>query len=133
LGEIPEIEYNSLKKHPLWINKKGRENFLPMQIEKSSPAGKIPKNAFLQKDPKVKLFVNSSLTEGILIKTTNTFHLINKTSLIIWEMCDGTHSKIDVSDQLARHFPEIKSSALAKDSNRFIEDLHKNHFITYSF
>jgi hypothetical protein len=128
-----EIDYNSLKTHPLWINKKEREYFLPMQIEKSSPAVKIPKNAFLQKDPEVELFVNSSLTEGILVKKNSTFHLINKTSLIIWEMCDGTHSKIDVSDQLAQLFPEIKSSTLAKDSNRFIEDLHKNHFITCSF
>jgi len=47
-----EIEYNSLKKHPLWINKKERENFFADANEKSSPAGKIPKNAFLQKDPK---------------------------------------------------------------------------------
>ena len=63
-----EIEYNSLKTHPLWIDEKKRENFLPMQIEKNSPALTIPKNTFLQKDPEAELFVNSSRTEGVLVK-----------------------------------------------------------------
>ena len=127
-----EIEYDSLKTHLLWINKKARENFLPMQIEKDRPAITIPKKAFLQKDPEVELFINSSKTEGILIKGNATFHLINKTSLLIWEMCDGKHTQIDVSDQLEQLFPEIESSTLAKDINRYIEYLHKNHFIMWT-
>jgi hypothetical protein len=128
-----EIEYDSLKKHPLWIGKKERENFFPMQIEKNSPTNTIPKNAFLQKDPGVELFLNSNRTEGILIKNNSTFRLINKTSLLIWEMCDGTHSKIDVSDQLGQLFPEMNKRTLAKDITCFIGDLQKNHFITCSF
>jgi len=58
--------------------------------------------------------------------------LINKTSLLIWEMCDGKHTQIDVSDQLEQLFPEIESSTLAKDINRYIEYLHKNHFIMWT-
>jgi hypothetical protein len=128
-----EIEYGSLKKHPLWIGKKERENFLPMQIAKSSSAVKIPQNAFLQKTPGVELFVNSNRTEGILVKKNSVFHLINKSSLLLWKMCDGKHSKTDISNQLEKLFPEVKSRTLAKDINRFIEELHKKHFITCSF
>jgi hypothetical protein len=128
-----EIEYGSLKTHPLWIAKKERENFLPMQIEKINHATTIPQNAFLQKDPEAELFVNSSQTEGILVKKDKTFHLINKTSLLILDLCDGMHLKKDILNHLELLFPEIKSKTLAKDIDRFVEELHKNHFITCSF
>jgi hypothetical protein len=128
-----EVQYESLKKHPLWIEKKERENFSPMQIGKIYPAKTIPKNAFLQKDPEAELFMNSNQTEGILVKKSSTFHLINKTSLLIWELCDGTHLKKDILNHLELLFPEIKSETVAKDIDRFVEELHKNHFITCSF
>jgi hypothetical protein len=128
-----EVEYGSLKTHPLWIAKKERENFLPMQIERTNPAMTIPRNAFLQKDPEAELFMNSSQTEGILVKKDKTFHLINKPSLLIWNACDGAHLKKDILNHLELLFPEIKSSTLAKDINRFLEELYKNHFITCSF
>ncbi|MBN2398990.1 MAG: PqqD family protein [Candidatus Aminicenantes bacterium] len=127
-----EINYNSLKMHPLWIDKKERKNFLPMQIEKDIPSAAIPPNAFLQKVPEVKLFVNSSQTEAVLMKTDSTYYLTNKTSLAIWEMCDGRHSKKDMRNHLKRLFPEMKSSTLAKDIHRFLEELYKNHFIKCS-
>lgn len=124
-----EIEYDSLKTHPLWVNKKERENFLPMQSEKNSPPIAIFKNSFPQKEPGTELFMTSDQTQGILKNKNSTFHLINKTSLLTWEMCDGTHSIKDILDHLKPTFPETRSITLEKDIIRFVEELHKNHCI----
>ena len=125
-----EIEYDSLKTHPLWIKKKERENFSPMQTEINGLAISYAKNSLIRKSPNVKFFVNAKRTEGIVLNEDKNFHLINKTSLEIWEMCDGRHSIREIVDHLARLFPEMAKGTLAKDTCFFIEDLYKNHFIT---
>jgi hypothetical protein len=127
-----EIEYSSLKTHPLWIDKKERRNFSPMQIANITPGDSIPKNALLKKAPEAELFLNKTRTEGILTNENNFFHLINKPSLQIWEMCDGRHSKKEILDHLQQSFPDITRKTLAMDMDRFVEDLFKNHFITFS-
>jgi hypothetical protein len=128
-----EIEYDSLRTHPFWIDKKERGNFSAMQIEKTSSSDSVPIHAFLKRAPEAELYFNKNRTEGILLDKNNIFHLINKTSLRIWEMCDGTHSKKDVFGHLARLFPEIAKKTLSHDIDLFIAELHKKHFITFIF
>jgi hypothetical protein len=127
-----EIKYDSLKSHPLWIEKKERRNFLATQIDRSLPASPIPRNALLLKTPEAELFLNPDKTEGILKKGNETFQLLNKCGLLIWDMCDGTNSTNKILKKMQKIFLDIEKATLLKDTHQFIHDLHAKHFISYS-
>ena len=54
---------------------------------------------------------------------TGRIKVLNRTGLLLWEWCDGAHTRADLVAGLAAEYPEVGQDVLAADVDRFLDDL----------
>jgi hypothetical protein len=64
--------------------------------------------------------------ESGVIKVTN------HTGYLIWQLCDGTHTRGEVLDALQSAFDGVDEEILASDLDAFLADLESQGLVTYT-
>lgn len=61
---------------------------------------------------------------------TGDIKILNSTGVFIWKLCDGKHTKKDMTNKIVDNFDDIESKiAVEEDLNRFLEDLGKGGLV----
>ncbi len=63
-------------------------------------------------------------SEGVLFDPkTNTTHALNATSLLIWNLCDGTHTAADMASALGQQF-DVSPAQAQRDIGLILARFH---------
>ena len=54
---------------------------------------------------------------------TERIKVLNRTGLLLWNWCDGDHSRADLVAALAGEYPSVDRDLLEADVERFLGDL----------
>ncbi len=63
--------------------------------------------------------------------STEMVKIINGTTKLIMELCDGNNSLKDIIGQLIKKFPNVSQELISKDIVNIITNLHQNGFLTF--
>jgi hypothetical protein len=126
-----EIDYESLKEHPLWVSNHLRLEFSPAQTVHQNGTPTINQDARPCPRPGVLCLEGSAVSETILVKTRESAQALNETGRLIWSLCDGVHTRQDILEALKTHF-DVDESVAARDVDEFISDLLKKGFLWLS-
>lgn len=64
--------------------------------------------------------------EAILFNpSTEKVKAMNYTGLLLWNLCDGEHSRHDMVAKLAAEFSSVDAKILAEDVDEFLSELDK--------
>ena len=68
--------------------------------------------------------------ETILQNTdTGTIHLLNTTSSIIWDMCDGEHDQNDITSYFIQKYPSINPAEIINDIDFILQQFQEAELI----
>jgi hypothetical protein len=84
----------------------------------------MDKNAYLL--ARVDVIVREEGDEGealLFDPETERIKVLNRTGLLLWNWCDGEHSRADLVAGLAGEYPAVDREVLVADVDRFLEDL----------
>ena len=127
-----EVEYDGLSKHPLWVTKDLRRKFsatqtshsnqpyfgdqrvLPMQAGGTTSLGRLPEDSVIL----VKAFSHK---------------ILNITGRLIWDLCDGKHTRQEILLALRREFRDVPEEVLSADLDAFILGLASDDFLSLTF
>jgi hypothetical protein len=54
---------------------------------------------------------------------TERVKVLNHTGLLLWNCCDGAHTRADLVARLADEYPDVDREVLVADVDRFLGDL----------
>lgn len=58
-------------------------------------------------------------------------HILNSTARRIWELCDGTHGKEEISTEISRMFPNVTREQIERDVSAALEQLERKEVIAW--
>jgi len=70
--------------------------------------------------------------EGIVFDPkTNTTHALNRTSLEVWKLCDGHHTREEISDALSGMF-DVSRRQIVRDVETLLNQFDRLHLLANS-
>lgn len=124
-----EIDYESLKDHPLWVPSSERSEFKSAQTLNKNLLQPISSNIYPYKNAAIIYSEDSEHKSALLIKTHSTVKKLNISGKTIWKLCDGKHTRNDILKKLKEYYPEIEENILSRDLDSFLLKLHSSGFL----
>jgi hypothetical protein len=126
-----EIEYESLAVHPLWAAKELRQDFAPIQTSQTAYSLEQDRNMRIIPYAGVQCLENLDRDSTVLISGKENARLLNDTGKLIWNLCDGKHTRQDILKALTTEFNDVDEKILLSDMDKFIWDLVNNGFLRF--
>lgn len=109
----------------------------PLIVEKlktfSAQAREVNRNARPHPQPEISFQEEPEQDGAILVKMPGNTRLgVNATGRLIWTLCDGTRTRQDILQALQAHFDNVEEDVLARDLDRFINELIAQEFLQIS-
>lgn len=126
-----EVEYDTLKPHPLWVEKEMRGSFIPIQTTRGQifPVDEKTKPAH---HAGILFFDHIDDQSVLLVRSEGNARMLNGTAKLIWELCDGAHNRREILDALCAEYPDVAPATLAHDVDSFLGDLIIQGFLYVS-
>ena len=121
-----EVEYESLRTHPMWLAPSSREQFQAADTM-AFDSKDLPWHSLRPTGSNRASVVRTSGDEGaLLIHAPFQLKYLNVTGVRIWELCDGIRTVAEILNELRHDFPDTKKDVLAADVQRFLIELSRN-------
>jgi len=79
---------------------------------------------------KNEIVVRTLDNEGLLYHPhKKELHVLNKTSLAIWELCDGSHNLEDIEQLLSERFKAVERDVIKRDVEQTISKFSQSGLI----
>lgn len=126
-----EIDYESLSVHPLWINEQERRSFRPNQT----------RNQLMQRtiDPDLCFYPAYSVQNysgfdqfSLLVVKQGKAKVLNDTGRMIWELCDGTHTRQDIYEALQNQYQYVNVDELSDHLDQFLYEMVQSDWLRFS-
>jgi len=124
-----EVDYDTLKAHPLWLAKDHRAQFDATQTVAKEDDFALDPNTYLCPHADSYLLEQSEET-GSLVKLKQPPQELNPTAQLAWQLCDGTRTFQEITREFRAQFDDaVDEETLVADLQQVVRRLLRLNFI----
>lgn len=127
-----DVDYHSLKDHPLWLPAARRQQFSAVQTSTGEYEEERPGLVLtIDQNPYVNSIVLPDGGYTMMLDSANDQLpvLLNDTAAVIWTLADGTHTFRALLEALQERFEGVDEATLAADLRATLDELRRQGYI----